>query len=162
MKPTLPTMMMALALGGCGYRPTVVEVSPNTYAMDPYAFHCLLVKRHATAPEVWIGAQLQGSSDHMNPNGDPMVQEVGDVNGIFFSRDKLIAIKARDPHHLTYRNELCLVHERGHREDDYMHPGDEGASPEWAYLATVPGGQEYLTHPEINAKLRKEGYEAPR
>lgn len=159
----LTTLLLALVLcASCGYHRQVVELSPRTYAMDAYSFHLLLVSRHFTPPEVWNGcaADMHVSQGALNPNGDAMIDQQGEVHGIYFSRTDTIAIIAADPHHLTYRNVLCLSHERAHR-DDALHFKHEGASPLWRFLAVVPGGQEWLTHESINHQLRTEGYSTP-
>jgi hypothetical protein len=147
----------ALLCASCGYQRQVVQIAPHAYAMDPLAFRVYLYQTHQAEPSAWYGTEP-------SPSGQ-MIEQTGRVEGLCTYASPTVAvirIRARDPSHLSYHESLVWIHEQAHAEDWLRYHGDEGASPLWRLLATVPRGQEVLSHPRINARLRAEGYQAPK
>jgi hypothetical protein len=160
--------VIALSLVGCEDRMAEikagsVQVYPHTYAMTNVAFHDWAYNQGYREPTQYPDMSLPLGGSFRPYTQEKPEQFTGWLGGLTVERvgaPIVCAIPCNDPHHLSYDDELRLIHEMGHREDATLGKGP-GFSHYWVLLSQCKDGQFYLTHPEVNAQLRKEGYNAP-
>jgi len=159
--------IIVLCIAGCESSSRViesgtVEMSPHTYAMDPQAFDAWALN-HGHRQDVPIRmfsiTDQCGGCFKPYPNTFDTDRAHWDLEGITVWKPHgatICAIRCFDPHHLTLDDQCKLLHEEGHREDFAL--GSAGASHYWHLLCLMPNGAFFLTHPEINERLRREGF----
>jgi hypothetical protein len=156
-----------LALAGCESSARIiqsgsVELAPHTYAMSSAAFDAWAAnhgRRQCTIIPIYSISEQCGGCFRPYPSTPSGEAAHTDLEGLTVWKPHgatICAIRCYDPHHLTLDDQCKLLHEEGHREDFAL--GSAGASHYWHLLCLMPNGAFFLTHPEINERLRREGF----